>query len=137
MTKPNPKYCRDFINSTGQCHCEFFSEPVDSTAPRVCRECGHGFSKHPIALVAIQQAHTPVPGSNQEPNVPSAWQQVLDVFNKRVVKQEHCSKEVRFGNAGVGLTIAKAETLKGFRSLGLGLASGAQPSGQAKGRVSA
>ena len=132
MSKPNPKYCQDFIHSS-QCHCEFFSEPVDSTASRICRECGHGFSKHPVTLIAIQSTHTPVLGPNLEPKVLSARQQVLDVFNKWIVKQEQFPKEVRFGNARVGLIIAKNETLKGFRALELGTQSG----GRAKGRVSA
>ena len=63
-------------------------------------------------------------GSNLEPKVSLACQLVLDVFNKQIVKQEQFPKEVRFGNAGVGLTVAKNETLKGFRGLGLGTQPG-------------
>lgn len=107
------------------------SETIDSTVPWVYCEYGHGFSKHPIALISIQQAYMLALGWNLQPNVPSAWQQVLDVFSKWVVKQKHCSKKVRFGSTGADLTIAKAETLKGFCGLGLGLASGVQPSGWA------
>ncbi|KIJ06238.1 hypothetical protein PAXINDRAFT_20559 [Paxillus involutus ATCC 200175] len=72
--------------------------------------------------------------SSSEPRVgSSARQQILDAFHKRTVKQEPPSKEVRFGNAGPSLAVAKDETLKGFRGLGLGI----QPAGgRAKGKAS-
>ncbi|KIJ13007.1 hypothetical protein PAXINDRAFT_170896 [Paxillus involutus ATCC 200175] len=71
--------------------------------------------------------------SSSEPRVgSSARQQILDAFHKRTIKQEPPSKEVRFGNAGPSLAVAKDETLKGFRGLGLGI----QPAGgRAKGKV--
>ena len=93
-------------------------------------------SKHPVALIAIQgaQPQASESGANVpvEPKAPSARQQVLGAFSRRVVKLEQCLKEVRFRNGGVDLTIAKEETLKGFRGLGLGM----QPGGRAKGKVS-
>jgi len=120
----NSKFCRDSINGM-QCCCEFFSEPVDSTAPRVCRECGHGFSKHPNALVAIQNSQEQASGL--QPGT-SGRHRILEVFNKQasssIVKQEPASKGVTWGSR---LHAAKDESLRGFR--GPGLASSKQLAG--------
>ena len=47
MSDAAERYCRDFLDDDKPCKCELFSEPVDPNARRLCRECQHGYSKHP------------------------------------------------------------------------------------------
>ncbi|KAG1840789.1 hypothetical protein C8R48DRAFT_600821, partial [Suillus tomentosus] len=50
MSDRNERYCRDFREGRQACTCEYFTPPSNPDAPYYCRECQHGFSKHPMAL---------------------------------------------------------------------------------------
>ncbi|KAG1748419.1 uncharacterized protein EDB91DRAFT_1034237, partial [Suillus paluster] len=50
MSDRHEKYCQDFREGGQACTCECFTPPSNPNAPYYCRECQHGFSKHPEAL---------------------------------------------------------------------------------------
>lgn len=68
MSEPGEQYCRDFLQDKSPCKCELFTPPVESNAAYCCRECGHGYSKHPRGTVKAE---------------PDSEQRILDLVNLR------------------------------------------------------
>ena len=123
MSEPNTMYCREFTNGT-QCSCEVFSEPPED-APRICRECQHGFSKHPEGLRAMEDTRRKYTGSVDQarPQLPSASgpsgrQRVLAMFNGRAElgAAEHRSDGFNICKRNPTMEEAKEEILKGYRT---------------------
>ncbi|KAG2103052.1 uncharacterized protein F5147DRAFT_625867 [Suillus discolor] len=56
MSDRREVYCRDFRQGGQACTCECFTPPSNPDAPYYCRECQHGFSKHPEALDPTRDA---------------------------------------------------------------------------------
>ena len=126
MSEPNTTYCREFTNGT-QCSCEVFSEPPED-APRICRECQHGFSKHPEGLRAMEDTrrkHAQATGNvgQTRPQLPSASdpsgrQRVLAMFNRRAElgAAEHRSDGFNSRKTNPTMEEAKEEILKGYHT---------------------
>lgn len=145
MSEPNVKYCREFLDGI-QCHCGLFSEPPLS-APRFCRECQHGYSRHPEALREIEACKDSesMLQAGRLPPMPvvagtSGKQRVLNMFNEQsgafsTLKQAHRSSNLKGLDAPKTMVTAdeaKDEALKGYRS-GVG---GTQPgNGRVKSKV--
>jgi hypothetical protein len=123
MSEPNASYCREFINGN-QCTCEVFSEPPED-AIRICRECRHGFSKHPegLNLKVMEYARKKDAGQTGPPppatGGQSGRQRVLDIFKEHVgrgiLKIEQGSEGSNIHKTKITADEAKEEVLKGYR----------------------
>ena len=131
MSDRYEKYCRDFRDGQA-CTCECFTPPADPNAPYYCRECQHGFSKHPEALET--KTDTSLRQDNTES---SAKTRLLTIFKQNTsfgsaegafklpaaTSSKSMLKRKTPSQPQLSIEQARDEVMKGFRT-GVGSQSG-------------
>lgn len=117
MSDRHEKYCRDFREGGQAFTCEYFTPPSNPDAPYYCRECQHGFSKHPEALDSTSRT-TP---RRQEGTELSGKKRLVSIFKKKTslgsaVPTATSSKNILDQRVDVEqASVARDEVMKGFR----------------------
>ncbi|KAI6018779.1 hypothetical protein PISMIDRAFT_123146 [Pisolithus microcarpus 441] len=109
MSDAGERYCRDFLEDGKRCNCEEFTAPLDLHAPYRCRECRHGFSKHPRPVPPAGSSAAVTVEVKADPG--AANQRLLDAFHQRKTSRTTGSS----GLPSDSIQKAREEVLKGFR----------------------
>ncbi|KAK7008326.1 hypothetical protein R3P38DRAFT_3211365 [Favolaschia claudopus] len=107
--------CRETLENGNHCTCEEYDPPSDPNAPSICRECGHGKSRHgPRRPDAVQQPPRRQPEDNDTPP-PSKTSRptVTAIFEARASK--HVTDALPAIHRVVDIEEAKQDALKNYR----------------------
>ncbi|KAJ6479157.1 hypothetical protein C8R45DRAFT_933932 [Mycena sanguinolenta] len=102
--------CRAFAQDGSPCECEEYDAPVDENAQSLCRECGHGKSRH--GHPASRATQLPLPSKPSVTNQAT----VFDVFQAHSAHVERSvGQRLPMTSRATDYSTAKEDAMKGFR----------------------